>query len=105
MSIAILNYSCTSDNEEDLFPSATVLTVKLSTDVAPIIIQNCAVTGCHVAGVQSPNLSVAANILSNAARVNARAVIARTMPPGGASLTASEIATIKTWIEEGANDN
>lgn len=77
--------------------------VSLSTDIAPIINSNCAISGCHVSGSQSPNLSSSSGIINSAGRVKAR-TSARTMPLNG-SLTDSEIDIIACWVDAGAKNN
>ena len=71
--------------------------------VKTIISSNCAVSGCH-SGSVFPNMTVDANIQSQAARIKAR-TSATTMPPSGSgfSLTQQEIDEITCWVDDGAN--
>ena len=99
--------ACTSDNEEDLLGQDTCTeTVSLSSDVQSIISSNCAISGCHVSGARSPNLSEKQNIISQASRIKQRTA-SRSMPPPGSgiTLTDEEIATLGCWADQGANDN
>lgn len=77
--------------------------VSYQNDIKPIISANCAITGCHVSGSQSPNLSVLANVQSNASRIKTRTGN-RTMPMGG-SLTQTQINLIACWVDDGAKNN
>ncbi len=78
----------------------------LAIDIVPIIQTNCAISGCHVSGAQSPNLSNRSGIISSAQRVLAR-TSQRTMPPSGSgkSLTDAQIESIRCWVESGAKDD
>lgn len=111
-------FSCASDSEEELAEiqqevdngnnggnggSGSTTDVSLSTDVIPIIDGNCAVSGCHVTGRTSPDLSSSSGIIANASRVKAEVVSGR-MPRGG-SLTNEEINLISDWVDQGAKDN
>lgn len=96
--------SCNYDNEVDRFdiqPSAEV--ISLTDQVQPIIKLSCATTGCHIAGVQSPDLSQKSNIISFKDQIKSE-VNARTMPVGS-TLSNEEIATIVGWVNAGALDN
>lgn len=108
MSLSIMFFSCTNDNEEELFPTVDNPDdpeISFATQVQPIIENNCAVTGCHVAGAQSPNFSVAATIIDRADRVRAR-TIAETMPPSSRpDLTQEQIGIIVSWVDQGALNN
>lgn len=77
--------------------------VSYANDIAPIIAGNCAISGCHVSGSQSPNFASKANVISNAARIKVRTGN-RTMPMGG-SLTQNQIDLIACWVDDGAKDN
>lgn len=104
---AVLLASCTSDNEEDLFDQEPCdETVSLANDVQPIVNSNCALSGCHVSGAQSPNLSVKQNIIDRASQIKQRTQSRSMPPPGsGVTLTDAEIATLSCWVDNGANDN
>lgn len=79
--------------------------ITYSGDVKNIIQTNCAVTGCHVAGSQSPNFTQFTNINANAATIKARTG-ARSMPPAGrTALSQSDIDQIACWVDDGALNN
>lgn len=88
---------CSSEKE------VTILSgTELSTDVMPIISANCAKSGCHN-GSQSPNLSTAANVKSNASRIKSE-VSSGSMPPTG-KLSTTQINLINCWVADGAPNN
>lgn len=101
-------FSCTSDNEEDLFGQADcgTETLSLQDDIQPIIAASCAVPGCHVSGAQPPDFTNKQNIIDKAIRVRTRTQN-RTMPPPGSgiTLTAEEINKINCWVTSGAPNN
>jgi len=72
-------------------------------DIAPIIANNCAISGCHVAGAQKPNFSLYANVKANASAIKTRTGD-RSMPQGR-TLTQEQINTIACWVDDGAPQN
>lgn len=73
--------------------------------VKPVIIANCAVSGCHN-GSQSPNYTVDCNIASSALSVKARAVdqagTSTQMPqPPRAALSVADRNKITAWVSAG----
>lgn len=79
--------------------------VTFSGDIKAIIQANCAVSGCHVAGGQSPNFTLFSNVKANAAAIKTRTG-ARIMPPAGQpALSQSAINEIACWVDDGAKDN
>jgi len=74
----------------------------LTNDIMPIISAECATSGCHN-GSQSPNLSSASNVRTNAAAIKAETQSGR-MPRNG-SLTANQKALIACWVDDGALNN
>lgn len=69
--------------------------------VKTIITTNCAVSNCHDGSI-SPDLRSDQTIQSRAGRIQSRTG-ARTMPPGGRSISDSQIQQIACWVEDGAN--
>ena len=104
--------ACSSESEDSLPPppppseTCEDMNVSLAQDVIPIIQQNCAVSGCHVAGTGRADFTVKTNIIQNASliRTNTQSGI---MPPvsSGKSLTAAQKEAIACWVQNGANDN
>jgi len=102
---------CYKDKEEILYPGSTlpvdcsISPAKFATDVQPIIQSKCAIPGCHDASASGGMIfQTYTQISAGKARINARAVVEKTMPASGALLPA-EIAKIKCWIDAGALNN
>ena len=101
--------ACTKDvgPNPDLVVKTTSVcdSVTFTTDIKPIITTYCAVSGCHVAGAQAPNLSDDTELKTQAdgGRIKARLIDQGDMPPAGSPApTSDEIASIKCWLEAGA---
>jgi len=91
--------------------------VTFSQDIQPIFTKSCALSGCHVAGSQIPNLSPAAaytslitgNYIDKANPANSLIYLKMTgkkgtvMPPSG--MNKEYNALILAWIQQGANNN
>ena len=76
----------------------------LTDHVKPIIMVNCAVSGCHNGSV-SPNLESKEAIINNSNRIKSRTG-SGTMPPAGRTdLTDEQINLIACWVDEGALNN
>jgi uncharacterized membrane protein len=112
MALLILTIpGCYTDKEELLYPGSTKpvdctsTAAKFAADVQPVILSKCAIPGCHDASASGGViLQNYAEISSKKDRVNARAVVERSMPASGTLLPA-EIAKIKCWIDGGALNN
>ena len=107
----ILLGGCYYDKEELLYPNNTgpvdcnTISAKFGADVAPIISSQCATTGCHNATAAGGIvLQTHAQISGAKARIQARALSEKTMPPAG-PLTPAQINTIQCWINSGAPNN
>lgn len=107
--------ACESENEEELFafePANDMVTdttgVSFSKTIAPLIQNNCAISGCHAANATSPTMEsyVQIKAQADAGRIMARAVNEMTMPPfGQPDLTSQQIADLKSWLDAGAPNN
>ncbi len=78
-----------------------------SSQISSILSSNCAVSGCHNGdNGANRNWTVFSNVQSNASSIKSRTE-AGTMPPAGSgqSLSASEIALIACWVDDGAPQN
>ena len=102
---------CYIDKEELLYPGSTApvdcasTPAKFTADVLPIIQSKCAVSGCHDASASGGYIfQTYAQINAAKDRIQARAVVEKTMPSSGA-LPATDIAKIKCWIDGGALNN
>ncbi|WPR75156.1 2-polyprenyl-6-methoxyphenol hydroxylase [Algoriphagus sp. NG3] len=108
--LLLISISCSSESEDLLPPPSTDRCedsiASLSSDIIPILQQNCAVSGCHVAGTGRADLSVAENIIQFASQINTNTQ-AGTMPPSGSgrSLSSEQKELIFCWVSGGAKDN
>jgi|CXWJ01.1.fsa_nt_gi hypothetical protein len=103
----VLFSSCYYDVEEELYPqknNCDLSDIKYSTKIKSIVLKSCALSGCHIAGAQQPDLSDYNKLNANVSRVNARAVVSKTMPPSG-PMNACDIEALKAWIDGGAINN
>jgi hypothetical protein len=78
--------------------------ISWSSEVKSIVDTNCAISGCHVSGGQSPNLSSFSTLKSNASNIKSR-VVGRTMPPDGRSISQEQIDKVACWVDDGAKQN
>lgn len=108
--ICLINsYSgCTYDNAEELYGKQECETesVSFSSDIWPLISNNCAISGCHVNGQQLPTLENYQQISQNAQTIKTKTGNG-TMPPDGSgkSLTLEEINQIACWVDSGTQNN
>lgn len=104
--------ACSNDNEEDLLGDGDdtdgcgTETISLADDIQPIIASNCAVSGCHVTGGQSPDFTQKQNIITRASSIRSRTSNGSMPPPQSSlSLSSEQIGKISCWVENGAEDN
>ncbi|MGW8314928.1 MAG: hypothetical protein ACWGNV_04950 [Bacteroidales bacterium] len=112
--VVVLISGCVWDNEQDLFPEATVCDttmVSFSADIVPILSNHC--YGCH----SNLNAPIFAGGLSfedyeDVARYSERIVGAinhndgfEPMPRGAARLDPCPINLIEAWVNAGTPDN
>lgn len=77
--------------------------VTFSGQVAGIIANSCAISGCHVAGTVRQNFEQLSVIQQNALDIKNRTQSGN-MPRNG-TLSAAEISLIACWVDDGALDN
>ncbi len=77
--------------------------VSYSKSIDAIIMDNCAVTGCH-GGSQFPDFRIFENIQNNKDNIKTRTQN-KSMPTGGGSLTQEQIDLIACWVDDGGLDN
>ena len=78
--------------------------VSYQQSVAPIMMNSCAVTGCHDGSNSTlPDFTQFGQVQANASMIKARTQNG-TMPPNG-SLSQSEIDLIACWVDDGALNN
>jgi len=100
---------CYYDKEEELYPFASCDTsaVTWSGTISPMLLTNCAISGCHVAGGTGPgDLTAYTNVKTavDNGRLRQEVVVRRTMPPSG-SMSPCDREKIDTWIKNGAPEN
>jgi len=98
---------------------AVTKTVSLGTDLGPIFAKNCALSGCHSAGGQVPDLSgagafsslTAGNFLNTTKPANSTLYLwltgkeSQAMPLGLANNPSNINALVLAWITQGAKNN
>ncbi len=97
--------SCYYDNREELYPldpnACNTTDLTYDVDIQPIFSNNCAVSGCHVAGAKLPELETYSQVFSKIDRITERALIEKSMPPTGQIDQCSQ-SQLTQWIADGA---
>lgn len=128
--MAVLFAACskTAGNSNPTGPPPADTTISFQSQVQPIFTKNCAVPGCHVTGgiapmslqagtaygdiVNQPSIEQPPYVIVKPfdadssylyLKITGRA--GTRMPLNKAPLDSSDIATIKTWINQGAKNN
>ena len=101
--------SCYYDNEEELYGIVMCDTsaVSFKDDIEPIVQNNCAISGCHIAGGSGNGLFINyAGIKDKVdnGSLRQRVVVARDMPVGF-PLTDCQVDFIDAWTSAGAPNN
>lgn len=99
------DHTVTVKDEDDCSVSKTVQVVtntSLARDIMPIVMKDCAISGCHN-GSQFPRLTTASEVRQNAARI--RSETQTGSMPRDRTLTQEEIDLIACWVDDGAEDN
>jgi hypothetical protein len=98
--------SCYYDKENELYPNSVcdLSVTTFSGAISGIISTNCAISGCHVASGQAPDLTTYANIYGSRDQINLHACIQKDMPKGS-SLPSCDIKKLQAWINAGAPNN
>jgi hypothetical protein len=114
--------SCYNDKYDKLYPAPPVTTCDTTTityahDIAPIIAQNCAISGgCHDAsGAGTSGYDYATSISALQTNAHDGSLISdinwaptkghSNMPKNGAKLSACDINKITRWVNQGAQNN
>lgn len=108
--LLLISISCVSDSEDQLpTPDPDRCednNATLSGDVMPLMQQNCAVSGCHVAGTGRVDFTIKENILQYASLISTNTQAGIMPPPGsGRSISATQKDLIFCWVSNGAEDN
>lgn len=77
--------------------------ISYDASVKPIIMNNCAISGCHNGTNNLPDFSVFSNVQSRASSIKTRTQSGN-MPKNG-SITQAEKDAIACWVDDGAEDN
>jgi uncharacterized membrane protein len=110
--IAATVYSCSYDNREELSKQEICQSdsITFSKNIQPLISQRC--TSCHSgqfpeAGISLTSYQVISQIAKNGKLVGvvSHAAGFPAMPADGSSLSKCEISQIKTWVDEGSQNN
>ena len=101
--------SCVQHDIPIKYECASAEIVSYQSRVRPIVLQNCAISGCHDGGFDA-NLDWRDfnKFQSHATEVRRRITLPATDPdhmPRVGSLTTDEISTIVCWIDQGAQNN
>lgn len=75
------------------------------TEVKPIIMNNCAISGCHDGSTARPDWTVFSNVQNNAENIKSRTQAGEMPPAGSGSLTQEQIDLIACWVDDGAMEN
>lgn len=119
--------ACSSDSSGDSNPVDPGDGVSFSADVRPLLSASCSGSGCHIGQTTNGvNLSGYAQIIASSGVQYGQAIViagdadaspiidkvssanpqfGERMPLGRSPLSSSQIATLRTWIEDGALDN
>jgi len=102
----LLQSACTKAKAPPALPEVVCTgTVSFSSQIAPMIEENCA--GCHGVGAgTAPVLSNHAEISENADKIiHALRGTPQLMPQGGPALSDSLIQQFQCWLQQGRMDN
>lgn len=79
--------------------------ISYNDSVSPIIMNNCAVSGCHDGSNGQINFTIFTNVQHNSTSIKTRTQN-KSMPKGNnRTLTQTEIDAIACWVDDGALDN
>ena len=109
-SLLLISISCSSESEDMLPPPDATRcedsNASLITDIMPILQQNCAVSGCHVAGTGRVDFTVKDNVIQNSSAIRANTQSGIMPPPAsGKSISNAQKELIYCWVTAGAKDN
>ena len=111
--VSIVAVSSCSDDEDDM-PNMNnnnvdecTTEISFAGDIASIISNSCALSGCHVAGFANGDFTSVGGVQSRAGSVSSRVSNGSMPPPGSSapSLTDAQIMDITCWVSQGAMDN
>jgi len=112
LALPVLLQSCTKDNVSQYSTSGSACsdTISFSATIQPLILQNCATSGCHDAGTQASGYNftnhgtIAANASLMISAMRWESGVAQ-MPQGQPQLPDSLIQKFSCWIDQGKQNN
>jgi uncharacterized membrane protein len=111
ISILVLCFLLASSCTKDIGPNTALLpescdSIRYNKHVKPIISNYCTISGCHVTGAQSPDLTDSLTIQSQAEQIRSLVVQQHAMPPSGyPQLSKQELNSLHCWLNAGAPFN
>ena len=106
LTISVFFASCTKDKTAEI---QCTTEISFSTDVQPIIMNSCAVSGCHAGANPANNMNFTSyeNVFLHRDLIgkSVRHESGVTPMPVGPQLNADQISKISCWIEQGAPNN
>ncbi len=101
----VLFFSCKKEDPVD----CTGVTPTYTADIAPILNQQCAFSGCHGGSNPSDGIDLSNYADAKAESSNGKVIAsikhssgAKAMPQGGQKLSDSDIKLIECWVQNGA---
>lgn len=93
--------SCTYDSSD-----SCTLQRSYQNDIRPLVLNKCAISGCHVAGFVPGDFTLYQPLKdkANSGTLKMLVVDIKTMPPD-ASISLNQRNMVKCWIEQGALNN
>ena len=104
---------CEYENIEDNYPPPPTspcdsATISYMADIEPIIVQSCAISGCHASGGPQSELTTYDQVKFYVDNGLFKSWVIDQVPyamPIGTPLTNEELQKIGTWLDEGACEN
>jgi hypothetical protein len=118
--VSVILCSCYRNNEATLFPkssepgssSCDTMNVSYSAAINPVLLQNCAIPGCHTgpsptAGYTLDNYIGVRSVVLGGRLIGAitHAVGYSPMPKNGGMLSDCQVGLITSWVNQGAQNN
>lgn len=108
---AVMYASCYKDNREELYPGQTTCdttSVTWTTDIQPVIQQNCSVSGCHDAATASGGVTLSTYAGVKTIADNGRLLAVTTsgsMPKNATKLDNCTLNKLTKWVNSGSPQN
>jgi hypothetical protein len=103
--LAFLPIGCSKDNLEDNLNCSDFGTLSYKSNIAPLIIANCATSACHTTGFSAGDFTSHTGVLTKVNNGSMRKrTLDGTMPPNS-KISDDQIRMIVCWIDNGALNN